>query len=178
MSPLPLPLAPSEVRLYKRTEDGPLVTAEPLSLEKVQQLAAPPSAISLEPTQSPRELTTLFSGVLFAPESPLRLIVLTMETIGDGRLLSQAVFLRRALGYRGELRARGALRPDAYRQLRAVGFDAFELPQYFSAERFEAAAAQLSQAAALNLPQLNHSSYEESMRGVRQRKTQGDNAKI
>ena len=152
MSPLPLPLAPSEVQLYKRAEDGPLVTAEPVSLEVAQQLSAPPSAIALEPTQSPKELSTLFRGALFAPDSELQLIVLTMETIGDGRLFSQAVFLRRALGYRGELRARGTIRPDAYRQLRSVGFDAFELPQYFSAERFESAAVLLSQTAALNLP--------------------------
>ena len=56
----------------------------------------------------------------------LALVVIQFETSGDGRGYSQAQLLRQRLGYRGELRAAGAIRRDHLFLLARCGFDAFD----------------------------------------------------
>jgi uncharacterized protein (DUF934 family) len=57
----------------------------------------------------------------------LSLIVVEFPKIGEGRGYSQARMLRQRYGYRGELRARGALKRDQLFFLARCGFDSFDL---------------------------------------------------
>jgi uncharacterized protein (DUF934 family) len=57
----------------------------------------------------------------------LRLIAVDFPTTGDGRGYSQARLLRDRHGYKGELRAIGAVRVDQMYFLARCGFDVFEL---------------------------------------------------
>jgi uncharacterized protein (DUF934 family) len=59
----------------------------------------------------------------------LKVIVLDFPKFTDGRAYSQARLLRGRLGYKGELRARGAVFLDQLPFLLRVGFDAFESEQ-------------------------------------------------
>ena len=59
--------------------------------------------------------------------SHLKLIVADFPKIGDGRGFSQARLLRQRFGYKGELRARGALKRDQLFFLARCGFDSFQL---------------------------------------------------
>ena len=77
------------------------------------------------------------SGVLLGPTDDVRLltphiarlalIVVHFEKNGDGRGFSQAQVLRQQQGYRGELRASGAIKRDHLYLLARCGFDAFDL---------------------------------------------------
>ncbi len=65
-----------------------------------------------------------------APEiDRLKLIVLNFPKFTDGRAYSQARLLRERLGYRGELRATGAVLRDQLPFLLRCGFDSFESDQ-------------------------------------------------
>jgi uncharacterized protein (DUF934 family) len=66
----------------------------------------------------------------------LNLIVVEFPKIGEGRGFSQARMLRQRCHYRGELRARGALKRDQLFLLARCGFDSFDLDP---AENLEAA---------------------------------------
>ncbi len=57
------------------------------------------------------------------------LIVLNFPKFTDGRAYSQARLLRERLGYRGELRATGAVLRDQLPFLLRCGFDSFESDQ-------------------------------------------------
>ena len=61
----------------------------------------------------------------FIPQ--LQLIVVAFEQNGDGRGFSQAQTLRQQYGFRGELRASGAIKRDHLFLLARCGFDAFDL---------------------------------------------------
>lgn len=61
----------------------------------------------------------------------LDMIVLLFPAMADGRAFSQARRIRTALGFAGELRARGRAVPDQVAFLRQVGFDSFELDDRF-----------------------------------------------
>jgi uncharacterized protein (DUF934 family) len=65
--------------------------------------------------------------VLVPHLSLVNLIVVEFPKIGEGRGFSQARMLRQRLGYRGELRARGALKRDQLFFLARCGFDSFDL---------------------------------------------------
>jgi uncharacterized protein (DUF934 family) len=55
------------------------------------------------------------------------LVAVNFTSTGDGRGFTQARVLRERYGYRGELRAVGAIRADQMYFLARCGFDAFEL---------------------------------------------------
>jgi len=57
----------------------------------------------------------------------LALVVVHFEKNGDGRGFTQGQLLRRRCGYRGELRAQGAIKRDHVFLLARCGFDAFDL---------------------------------------------------
>ena len=59
----------------------------------------------------------------------LNVVILEFPKFTDGRAYSQARLLRGRLGYKGELRARGAVFLDQLPFLLRVGFDAFESEQ-------------------------------------------------
>jgi uncharacterized protein (DUF934 family) len=64
---------------------------------------------------------------LLAPHLPrLALVVIQFEASGDGRGYSQGQLLRQRLGYKGELRAAGAIGRDHLFLLARCGFDAFD----------------------------------------------------
>jgi uncharacterized protein (DUF934 family) len=77
-------------------------------------------AVQLEPTDL--DLAPL---VPYLPLLPL--IAVRFPASGDGRGFTQASLLRERHGYRGELRAVGAIRVDQMWFLARCGFDAFEL---------------------------------------------------
>jgi uncharacterized protein (DUF934 family) len=56
------------------------------------------------------------------------LIAIRFSTLNDGRGLSIAVLLRTRLGFKGELRAIGAVHEDVLHYMRRCGFDSYELP--------------------------------------------------
>ena len=64
----------------------------------------------------------------------LKLVVLQFPKFTDGRAYSQARLLRGRMGYRGELRATGAVFRDQLPFLLRCGFDAFESEQSGFAE--------------------------------------------
>ena len=90
------------------------------------------------------------TGVLLGPADELEplapwiarlaLVVVHFEKNGDGRGFSQGQLLRQRYGYRGELRAQGAVKRDQVFLLARCGFDAFDLDP---AEDPQAALAQL-----------------------------------
>jgi uncharacterized protein (DUF934 family) len=57
------------------------------------------------------------------------LIAIEFPAFHDGRGLSLAVLLRTRLGFTGELRAIGDIRPDLLHYLRRCGFDTFMLAE-------------------------------------------------
>jgi len=59
----------------------------------------------------------------------LNVVILDFPKFTDGRAYSQARLLRGRLGYKGELRAKGAVFLDQLPFLLRVGFDAFESEQ-------------------------------------------------
>lgn len=68
----------------------------------------------------------------------LQLIAIEFPVFRDGRGFSQARLLRRA-GFKGELRAVGAVARDRLAYLESCGFDAFEVPEgRFSAQDLQA----------------------------------------
>ena len=78
-------------------------------------------------------------ALLGAEIERLNLIVLQFPKFTDGRAYSQARLLRGRLGYRGELRATGAVFLDQLPFLLRVGFDAFESDQKGFAEALQRA---------------------------------------
>jgi uncharacterized protein (DUF934 family) len=58
----------------------------------------------------------------------LSLIALVFPKLADGRAFTQARILREHMGYRGTLRATGAVLRDQLFYMARCGFDAFELP--------------------------------------------------
>lgn len=70
----------------------------------------------------------------------LALVVVHFEKNGDGRGFTQGQLLRQRHGYRGELRAQGAIKRDHVYLLARCGFDAFD---FDPAEDPRAALAQL-----------------------------------
>ena len=77
------------------------------------------AGVSLQPDDEPERLAPLLPR--------LALIVVEFPKVGEGRGFSIAQLLRQRLGYRGELRARGALKRDQLFYLARCGFDSYDL---------------------------------------------------
>lgn len=77
-------------------------------------------AVLLKPEN--QDLTSLLPHL-----SQLPLIAIHFGSTGEGRGYTQARLLRERHGYKGELRAVGAVRTDQVYFLARVGFDAFDL---------------------------------------------------
>lgn len=75
----------------------------------------------LGPQDSPAEIAAHFAD--------LDVIAVHFPLAGDGRGYSIATLLRRRYGYRGELRAIGAVERDYLHFLQRVGFDAFDVAE-------------------------------------------------
>jgi uncharacterized protein (DUF934 family) len=88
-------------------------------------------------------------GVILAPADDeqelvpdlarLALVAAEFPTVSEGRGYTQGRLLRERWGFAGELRARGAVRPDLVFLLARCGFNSFELPE----SEFEGAVAAL-----------------------------------
>lgn len=102
-------------------------------LTLAQWLEAPKarSAILLQPADDVRELADKLDG--------LALIAVDFPRIGDGRGYTHAFFLRERLGYKGPLRALGAVTADQVNALARVGFDSISLRADQQADPAEAA---------------------------------------
>jgi len=85
----------------------------------VDETSPPPEIVVLEPGDDLRAL----AGRLPA----LKVVAVNFPKYGDGRGYSIGRLLRERYGYRGELRAIGAVARDHLQQLARCGFDAFQL---------------------------------------------------
>jgi uncharacterized protein (DUF934 family) len=101
--------------------DGPQVQPLVDVRAAVAADAAPAAGlgVALQPTDEVDQLADLLPR--------LALIVIDFPKAGEGRGFSQARMLRQRLGFRGELRARGALKRDQLFLLARCGFDAYDL---------------------------------------------------
>jgi uncharacterized protein (DUF934 family) len=80
---------------------------------------AAPLGVCLQPGDEPTALLPYLQR--------LALIVVEFPKVGEGRGFSIAQLLRQRHGYRGELRARGALKRDQLFFLARCGFDSYQL---------------------------------------------------
>lgn len=101
--------------------DGPQVQSVAEVRAAIAAGTAPASGLGivLQPTDEADQLTDLLPR--------LALIVIDFPKVGEGRGFSQARMLRQRLAFRGELRARGALKRDQLFLLARCGFDDFDL---------------------------------------------------
>ncbi len=90
-----------------------------LSLSQWLEGAQEGGGILLQPADDVRQLSGRIGNAA--------LIAVDFPRIGDGRGYSHAVLLRHRLGYRGPLRALGAVTADQVFALARVGFDSFQL---------------------------------------------------
>ncbi len=85
----------------------------------VHEPSSPPDLLVLEPTDDPRSIADRLPG--------LKTVAVRFPKYGDGRGYSIGRLLRERYGYKGELRAVGAIARDHLQLLAQCGFDAFEL---------------------------------------------------
>jgi len=85
----------------------------------VDEPSPPPDLVVLQPADDPAAL----AGRIGA----LAVIAVNFPKLGDGRGYTIARLLRERYGYRGELRAIGAVARDHLHAMAQCGFDAFEL---------------------------------------------------
>jgi uncharacterized protein (DUF934 family) len=85
----------------------------------VHEPSSPPDLVVLEPTDDPRSIADRLPG--------LKTVAVRFPKYGDGRGYSIGRLLRERYGYKGELRAVGAIARDHLQLLAQCGFDAFEL---------------------------------------------------
>ncbi|MBS0549925.1 MAG: DUF934 domain-containing protein [Proteobacteria bacterium] len=107
--------------LYREGSLQPVDATGPAPLPLEEWLKAPMQAVSLANTDQPDALSMRLSR--------LKLVVLHFPKFTDGRAYSQARLLRGRMGYRGELRATGAVLRDQLPFLLRCGFDSFESDQ-------------------------------------------------
>jgi uncharacterized protein (DUF934 family) len=107
--------------LYREGSIAPIEREGPTPLPLAEWLAAPTQAVTLANTDRLEPLK--------AHLGRLKLIVLDFPKFTDGRAYSQARLLRGRLGYKGELRATGAVFRDQLPFLLRCGFTSFESDQ-------------------------------------------------
>ena len=81
---------------------------------------------------------------LGADVNRLSLVVLEFPKFRDGRAFSWARMLRTRLGFKGEIRAVGDFLLDQMNYQKRVGFDAWEVPDHFTAEQFQRALTEMT----------------------------------
>jgi len=81
--------------------------------------SSPPPDLVLEPTDDP--------ALVAASLAQARVVAVRFPKFGDGRSFSLGRLLRERYGYKGELRAIGAVGRDHLHFMAQCGFDAFEL---------------------------------------------------
>ena len=81
--------------------------------------SSPPPDLVLEPTDDP--------ALVAASLAQARVVAVRFPKFGDGRSFSLGRLLRERFGYKGELRAIGAVGRDHLHSMAQCGFDAFEL---------------------------------------------------
>ena len=107
--------------LYREGSIAPVEYEGAAPLQLAEWVRAPTQAVALANTDPLDALATHVGR--------LKLIVLHFPKFSDGRAYSQARLLRERLGYRGELRATGAVFLDQLPFLLRCGFDSFESDQ-------------------------------------------------
>ena len=74
----------------------------------------------------------------------LSVVAIEFPAFSDGRGFSWARMLRTRLGYTGEVRATGKFIYDQIAHQKRVGFNAWELPDDFTLDKFERALAEIT----------------------------------
>ena len=95
-----------------------------------------PLGITLQSSEDPT--------VLGDDLSHFAVIALQFPKFRDGRAFSWARKLRTRLGYTGEIRAVGDFLFDQVNYQHRVGFDAWEVPDHFTLEQFNAALSEMT----------------------------------
>lgn len=103
--------------ISRGAESGPKLLPLDEALEHAHDNA--PLGVVLQPADDVRRLEPLLDRVAF--------VALTFPAFSDGRAFSQAMLLRKRLGYQGELRAIGAVLLDQVPLMLRTGFDSFEV---------------------------------------------------
>ena len=85
----------------------------------IDEPSPPPELVVLQPGDDPRALEDRLPG--------LTVVAVHFPKYGDGRGYSLGRLLRERYGYKGELRAIGAVARDHLQLLARCGFDSFEL---------------------------------------------------
>jgi uncharacterized protein (DUF934 family) len=104
----------------------------------VEEASPPPDLVVLEAGDDP--------GTLAGSLARLKAIAVRFPAFGDGRGYSIARLLRERYGYRGELRAIGAVARDHLHAMAQCGFDAFQLRPGEDAQEALAAFGDFSEA--------------------------------
>jgi uncharacterized protein (DUF934 family) len=118
-------------------EGGAIVSLARFTAERDALLARnAPLGVRLTSAQSPEELVN--------DVQRLSLIVLEFPIFRDGRAFSWARMLRTRLGFTGEIRAAGHFLYDQLAFMARTGFDAFDLPEGFTAAQFQRALSEIS----------------------------------
>lgn len=108
--------------LFRESSTAPVANDGPTPVPFADWRGAPSgAAVSLANTDPVEEMAAHVEG--------LALVVLHFPKFTDGRAYSQARLLRERYGYRGELRATGAVLQDQLPFLLRCGFDSFESDQ-------------------------------------------------
>ena len=122
-------------------------------------VALPGGAVAVSLARFTKERDVLLArnaaiGVrLKASESPealgadvhrLSLVVLEFPVFRDGRAFSWARMLRTRMGFVGEIRGAGHFLYDQIAFMKRTGFDAWEVPEGFTLERFHRALAEMT----------------------------------
>ena len=95
-----------------------------------------PIGVRLKSDQSPEQLGDDIHR--------LSLVALEFPKFRDGRPFSWARLLRTRFGFKGEIRAVGDFLYDQIAYQRRVGFDAWEVPEGFTAEAFQRALSEIT----------------------------------
>jgi uncharacterized protein (DUF934 family) len=116
----------------------PLIDAKGVKADRFVGTVQPLDALDVTPADGANAVQAVLvpnttpAAKLLPHLASLKLIAISFPAFSDGRGFSIAKQLRNA-GFKGELRASGALIPDQFRQALAVGFDEIEIDE----ERFQ-----------------------------------------
>jgi len=128
---------------WRHIEDGEPLPSGPVTISWARWLAER-DAIARKPAELgvriPNTVTTADIG---ADAGKFGLIAVIFPGLADGRAYSQARVLRSRYGFKGEIRATGAVIRDQLQFMQRCGMDAFEVPDRALTEDWFAALGEM-----------------------------------
>lgn len=128
---------------WRHIEDGDPLPGGAVTISWARWLAER-DAIDRKPGElGVRIPNTVTSAEIGADAGKFGLIVVTFPNLSDGRAYSQARVLRSRSGFKGEIRATGAVTRDQLQFMQRCGIDAFEVPERALTEDWFAAFSEM-----------------------------------